>query len=191
MRPILLPVVCALVLSSAPSARAGKPAAAAPALDAWVVVHAGSKDVHMSGTTRDIRRARAQQQNDESLLYVRRGTRAFVVRDPALLARLDALFAPVEAKGKQMDTLGKQMDVLGHQMDALGKRMERMHDSDQQDELGKQMDALGKQMDVLGGQMDALGKDMDRLSKRAEADLAVLVDDAIKSGKATEVKAPL
>jgi outer membrane murein-binding lipoprotein Lpp len=184
-----------MILGLAQPARAGKPQpAATPAsapLDAWVLVRAGARDVKMSGNTRDIRRARAQQQNGESLLYVRRAGKAYVIRDNGYLDRMEALWAPVDAQGKKMDALGKEMDPLGKQMDALGKRMERAHDDAQRDSLGKQMDELGRQMDVLGRQMDALGKDMDRLAKKAEADLAQLVDEAIRAGKATDVKAPL
>jgi predicted nucleic acid-binding Zn-ribbon protein len=145
----------------------------------------------MSGSTRDIKRARALQQHGESLLYLRRAGKAYVIRDVATLDRFDALWAPVEAQGKKMDALGKQMDPLGKQMEALGRRMEKAHDADEQEALSREMDELGKQMDELGKQMDALGKDMDRLAKKAEADLAVLVDEALRNGKATEVKAPL
>jgi hypothetical protein len=206
MRPALLPLVKAFslvvalgflvapvpggsgVAAAAPPAKAGS---ASTPIDAWVMVRAGSREVRMSGSTRDIKRARALQQSGESLLYLRRGGKAYVVRDVASLDRVDALWAPMEAQGKKMDALGKQMDPLGKKMDALGKRMERTHDTDEQDALSRQMDELGRQMDELGRQMDALGKEMDRLGKKAEDELAVLVDELVKSGKATEVKAPL
>src|SRR5688572_30751271 len=71
MRHVLLSAVYAVILVTVLPALAT--AARPPALDAWVIVRAGRTDVHMSGSTRDIKAARAQQQRGESLLYVRRG----------------------------------------------------------------------------------------------------------------------
>ncbi len=193
MRHVLLSAVHTVILVAVLPALAAKPmpVSGPPELEAWVLVRAGSSSVHMSGSTRDIKRARALQQKGESLLYVRRAGKAYVIKDAALLGKLDGIWAPAEEVGKKMDALGKKMDPLGKKMDALGKRMDRAHDDQERDAVSRQMDELGQQMDVLGQQMDVLGREMDRVSKKAEADLGVLVDEAIKGGKAVEVKAPL
>jgi hypothetical protein len=161
-------------------------------LDAWVYLRAGRGDeVQMSGSMSDIRAAKHWRQKDEAMLYARRGTKAWVIRDAAVLGKITPLWAPVESLGKQMEALGKKMEVLGKDMEKLGHQMERADSDGERDRLGHEMDELGKKMDVLGKQMDALGKDMEKASDKAERELVVLVDEAIKSGKAVPVKAPL
>jgi hypothetical protein len=184
----------ALVVLLAPQAShaEGKTGKDSGKLDAWVYLRAGRGDeVQMSGSTSDIRAAKHWREKDEALLYVRRGAKAWVIRDAATLGKITPLWAPVEALGKQMEALGKKMEVLGKEMEALGRKMERADSDGERDRLGHEMDELGKKMDALGRQMDALGKDMEKASDKAERELVVLVDEAIKSGKAVAVKAPL
>jgi hypothetical protein len=160
-------------------------------MDAWVLLRAGTDDVQMNGNTADIRAAKHWREKDESLLYVRRGSKAWVLRDAAVLGKIAPLWAPIDALGKQMEALGKKMEALGKDMEALGKKMERADTDEERERVGREMDALGKKMDGLGKQMDGLGKEMEKASDKAERELGGIVDEAIKAGKAVVVKAPL
>jgi hypothetical protein len=173
-------------LAGGPPAKKAKAAATAPRLDAWVWLR-GDDDTSMSGSDKDVRAALLQQKDDEPLLWVRRAGKAYVIRDQAVLTKLTALWAPTEAIGKQMEAVGKQMELIGRQMETVGAKMGKAR-VDNLEALGLHMEELGRKMEPLGHQMEQLGKDMERMIKQAEADLAVVVDDAIKSGKATEVK---
>ncbi|MFO0583964.1 MAG: hypothetical protein U0229_16960 [Anaeromyxobacter sp.] len=116
-----------------------------------------------------------------------RGGKAWVVTDPAEVARLRKLYegvgrdeemerasAGMTKLGAEQSRLGDEQARLGEQQAALGRRMgSGLENMDalarQMDELGAKMDALGEQMDARGAEMDALGKRMDEAGKRIEA----------------------
>src|SRR5687768_8238286 len=51
----------------------------------WVIVDGESNT--MSGSMEDVEAARALRRNGEPLIYARRGDKAWVIRDPAVVAR--------------------------------------------------------------------------------------------------------
>jgi len=167
---------------------------------AYVLFSPDSDSVSMSGSTQDINRARALRTGKESLLYVRQGGAAYVIRDPATLSAARALFAPQEQLGAQQAELGSRQAALGSRQAALGAQQARLgarqanaRPSEQdelgreQDALGRQQDALGQQQDALGRQQDALGREQDRLAHIADDKLEALVMDAIRRGLAQRV----
>lgn len=164
---------------------------------AYVLLTAGSQSSTMSGSTDDLRRARALRVGREGLLYVRQDGAAYVIRDPSTLRRAEAIFAPQRAMGARQAELGSRQAALGSRQAALGAQQARLGAlqanaapgradglARQQDALGRQQDALGRQQDVLGRQQDALGREQDRLGREARARLGALLADAIRSGVA-------
>lgn len=164
---------------------------------AYVLLTAGSQSSTMSGSTDDLRRARALRVGREGLLYVRRDGAAYVIRDPATLRRAEAIFEPQRAMGARQAELGSRQAALGSRQAALGAQQARLGAlqanaspgrteglARQQDALGRQQDALGRQQDVLGRQQDALGREQDRLGREARGRLGALLADAIRSGVA-------
>jgi hypothetical protein len=178
------------------------PAATAAADHASYILFApGSDSITMSGSSDDIRRARALRSGREALLYIREGDAAYVVRDPETLRAARALFAPEEALGAQQSELGSRQSALGARQARLGAEQARLgalqanatprEQEDlgrQQDELGRQQDVLGQQQDALGQQQDALGREQDRLARIAEDKLQLLVTDALRRGLAQRVQ---
>ncbi|MDB5755627.1 MAG: peptidase, partial [Massilia sp.] len=123
-------------------------------------------------------------------LWFRQGGKAYVVRDPGVLAKAIEAFAPVDRLGGDMDVYGSEMDQHGKVMEALGRDMEnaagkidhtkeRAFDrkmaalSRQQEQLGRQMEKLGRQMDGAdGARRESLHREMDQLgAKMAELGL--------------------
>lgn len=166
----------------------------------YILFSPGSDSVTMSGSTDDIRRARALRAGQESMLYIREDGAAYVIRDPATLRAARALFEPQEALGAQQAELGSRQAALGSRQAALGAQQARLgalqadaRPSEQealgrqQDELGRQQDELGQQQDALGRQQDALGREQDRLAHIAEDKFKGLVADAIRRGVAQRV----
>jgi len=164
---------------------------------AYVLLSPGSQDSTMSGSTDDLRRARALRRGHEGLLYVRRGGADYVIRDAETLRRAEARFAPQKALGARQAELGSRQAALGSRQAALGAEQARLgarqasatpSQADalgrQQDALGRQQDELGRRQNELGRQQDALGREQDRLGREAEARFRALLADAIRSGVA-------
>ena len=173
----------------------------------YVLLTAGSQSSMMSGSTDDLRRARALRVGRDGLLYVRQRGAAYVIRDPATLRRAEAIFEPQQALGARQAELGSRQAALGSRQAALGAEQARLgarqaaatprqaaalagRQSElgrQQDALGRQQDALGRQQDALGRQQDALGREQDRLGREARERLRALLAEAIRSGVARRV----
>jgi hypothetical protein len=183
---------------------AGAPAAASSAESAdrlsYVLLSAGGRNASMSGTTDDLRRAKALRGGSEALLYIRQGGSAYVVRDAAILRRAEAIFEPQKALGAKQAELGSRQAALGSRQAALGSEQGRLGrlqaDASparaailgrQQADLGKRQDALGRQQDVLGREQSQLGREQERLGREADAKLRTLVAEAISSGAAQRV----
>jgi hypothetical protein len=163
----------------------------------YVLLTAGSQNSTMSGSTDDLRRARALRVGREGLFYVRQGGAAYVIRDAATLRRAEAIFEPQQALGARQAELGSRQAALGGRQAALGAQQARLGARQagaspkqaealgrQQDALGRQQDALGGQQDALGRQQDALGREQDRLGHQAQGLLRALVEEAIRRGVA-------
>jgi hypothetical protein len=123
-------------------------------------------------------------------IWFRQGGQAYVVRDPATVARVEAAWAGTEKLGRDMEQIEAPMRDKSRAMEVLGKKMEasvRAGGGDT-DAVGRQMDELGKSMDVLGKQMGALGKQMERASKQADAATRAALRDAVRTGMAQVAK---
>ena len=202
-------LLAALALAAGPAVPLQSVAAGPVRADertSWILLNAGSESVTMSGSTDDVRRARALRTGREALLYVRQNGTAWVIRDPATLRRAEAIFAPQRAMGARQAELGARQAALGSRQAALGSQQATLGSEqarlgarqasappraaealghqqsalgDQQDALGRQQDELGRQQDALGRQQDALGQ-QDRLGREAQEQLRALVAEAIR-----------
>ncbi len=177
-------------------------ASAAEAADgtSYILFSRGSDSVTMSGSTDDLRRARALRAGREALLYVRRGGVSYAIRDSGTLDRAAAIFAPQHALGERQAELGSQQAALGRRQAALGDEQGRIGRQQsgasprravalgrQQDELGRQQNILGEQQNALGRQQDSLGREQNRLAREADAQFDALLAEALRSGVAQRV----
>ena len=139
--------------------------------DSYAIVHAGQDGMNMSGDSRDIpaiERTKTKVHGD--FVWVRRGDRAYVVQDPAIVAKVVAAWKPAEDLGKQMGAMGKQMEVPSRHMEELGKQMGSLGNRNQpysaaMEKTSAQMDALGRQQEAIGNKMEALGHKMEHASE--------------------------
>jgi len=93
----------------------------------YVIMHANSGDVSMSGDEEDLQHARRLSEKiNGDFVWFERDEKSYVITDPAFLAQVKTLFAPQEELGKKQDALGRQQDELGRQQDALGEQMEKV-----------------------------------------------------------------
>jgi hypothetical protein len=184
--------------------------------DGWVFLESADS-AHMSGTMGDVRAARAQQKSPtEQLLYVRRGGRAWVIREAATLGKLRVIWGPANALGKKMEGVGKKLEAIGSRQEELGAKMEPLGDrmgelgeelarrrgddpevdriraemdalSAKMDDLSKMMDSIAREMEPHSRELERMGDEMEKLARKAEGEMSVLIDDAIARGVAQPV----
>jgi beta-lactamase regulating signal transducer with metallopeptidase domain len=189
--PAVPAVPAALPAPPAPPVVAAPPVPAVPAQPAkpshrihkdgndkqgYVLVHGGREGVTMSGTRGDAVRVddlRAKVKGD--FLWYRDGDKAYLIQDPALLAKVNEAWAPANQLGAQMDEQGKKMDVHGKVMEALGRQMEALsrdaeHGAAAQD-LKKQeraIEKLARQQEAIARRMERVGMEMAREQSEAQ-----------------------
>ena len=168
--------------------------------DSYILMNAGENgSMTMHGSGSDLRRARELRTGTEPLLYIRRGGKAYVVRDAALLQQAQAIFKPQQELGRKQAALGARQAALGTRQAELGAKQAELASrqvasrggsedyAHQQGELGRQQGALGEQQGALGQEQGKLGEQQARLGREAQAKFRVLVDDAIRRGLAREI----
>jgi hypothetical protein len=202
----------AVLLAQAPAIPPTPPAPAAPPPPpppepledeedkAYVLVRPNDSSVAMSGSTRDLRRARSLAQGaKEPVLYLRRDEQEYLIRDPDTLKAFEAALKPLEQLGAKQGELGAQQGALGAKQGELGARMgelgakqgelgqrhaelalariqqqragkESPEIERQQQELDRAQEELSRQMDALGEQMDVIGRQMDAVGEQMEAE---------------------
>jgi beta-lactamase regulating signal transducer with metallopeptidase domain len=185
--------------------------------DSYVLMYGGSDSVTMSGDTDDLPRVkRLRGESKEDFLWFRHGGKEYVVHDASLLkqvqeiskaqgelgARQGELGGRQGALGAKQGELGAKQGALGSEQGALASaRARRGGDADERDldkrekeleakmdDLGRQQEALGKQQEELGRQQEALGRQQEELGRKAEKEMHELMERAVKSGAAQEVK---
>jgi beta-lactamase regulating signal transducer with metallopeptidase domain len=185
--------------------------------ESFVLLYGDRDSVTMSGSTDDIRRAKSLRgSSNGDLLWFRRGGKEYVVRDSALLRQVTDLYKPVTELGARQGELGGRQGALGGKQGALGAkqgalgaelgamaadRARRGDDAADRDlerrekeidrkmeELSRQMEDLGRQQEELGRQQEELGRQQEAASARADKELHELMDRAIRSGAAQEVR---
>ena len=144
------------------------------------VLFDGSGDrTMMSGSSDDVRLAERYRAGSSPLLYVRDGAAAYVIRDPALLRRVQAIMEPQRQLGERQGALGRQQGELGSRQAALGAEQGR---------LGALMaSSAPRQMNSLAERQAALGREQARLAALARPQFRALVNEAIQRGLAQRV----
>jgi beta-lactamase regulating signal transducer with metallopeptidase domain len=83
---------------------------------------------------------------------------------------------------RKMEPLQAQMETLSAAMHAQGQSLQKAHAPMQ--ELSRQMEAISAPMQELSKRMDVLGKQQEPLVHRADAEVARLIEQALRDGKA-------
>jgi beta-lactamase regulating signal transducer with metallopeptidase domain len=153
--------------------------------DGYALVRPNGRGANVSGNRADwgdIEAAKRKIPGD--FLWFRQGGKAYIVRDPGVLARVIDAWAPVDRLGEDMDGYGREMDEHGRVMESLGREMEKAAGNidrkenrafehkmaalgRQQEQLSRQMEKLGSQMeDANGARRESLHREMDQLGKK-------------------------
>ena len=166
----------------------------------YVLFENGDGSSMMSGSSDDFRLAKKYRSGHSPLLYVRDGGAAYVIRDPAILARAEAIMRPQQEMGERQGEIGREQGELGRKQAEIGEQQARlgaqMADSTprqmaalsvQQNQLGRVQSELGSQQAALGHRQAALGREQQRLAELARPKFRELIDEAIRRGLAQRV----
>ncbi|MCA0198412.1 MAG: M48 family metalloprotease [Proteobacteria bacterium] len=133
--------------------------------DAYALVRQGTEAYLISGSSDDhaqIQAARRAVPGD--FVWFRRDGKAWVVTDPAIVARVRQNWAEQEAIGDRMRDLGQRMEEQGAKMQAIGKRMEQVSGDANPpkgiEEAAHRLEALGRQQGELGRRQARLSLDL-------------------------------
>jgi bla regulator protein blaR1 len=112
------------------------------------VIFVSDDHTTMSGSTRDIERARRFKKPGEQMLWFREGGREYVVRDRAILLQVQSIWIPVHELGARQAKIGAEQAKLGSKQAEIGA---------QQAEIGARQARLGAQQGDIGGEQSQLG----------------------------------
>ncbi len=137
--------------------------------DSFALVRGVGDEMHMWGSIDDIDTIKSSRGNVAGdYLWFRRGGRAYVVTDPALVARAVEATHETDEPERKMNELEAQMEPHNRKMEMLEARMDAISDDS---EPSPRATAAEKQMEILGRQQEKLGRQQDRLAeKQADAD---------------------
>lgn len=135
--------------------------------DGYALVRKRQDGFAMSGDSDDIDEITAiKHRIDGDFLWFRRDGKAYVLRDPAMLARVEQAWEGTKSQETKMRTLETRMQPHERAAEALSRRIERMQPQfEQTPEMRaaeKALDALARQQEALGGQHEALAAQMER-----------------------------
>ena len=173
--------------------------------DTFALVRSADDEMHMWGSIDDIDEIKAARRSaNGEYLWFRRGNQAYIVTDPALLARAREATRETEELDKKMEALEAEMEPHERRMEVLEERMDALSEDvettpraiaaqRQMDDLGRQQGELGRQQrelaarlrdsddatsqEELGRQMDELGEKQDELGRQMDEQAAVIDDE--------------
>jgi hypothetical protein len=149
--------------------------------DAYML-HVGKTNVTMTSSTVAINDLVPLQRRlgDGSYLWVRLGSREWLIRDEALLRQASAMWAPIDALRPEQDELGEEESRLDKRIDAIEDRKAKAEPG----ELAR----LRERNAVVSRRQRELDERSEAMEKVAEAKLRQLVDEAIRDGCAKELR---
>ena len=168
--------------------------------DSFALVRATGDEMHMWGSIDDIDAIKAARTSvNGEYLWFRRGNQAYIVTDPALLARARAATRETEELDKKMEELDAQMEPHSRKMEMLEERMDALSEDFEttpraiaaqrrMDDLGRQQGELGRQQRELASRLRAaddetlqaqLGRQLDELGEKQD-ELAGQMDEQAK-----------
>ncbi|HEY0197259.1 MAG TPA: M56 family metallopeptidase [Rhodanobacter sp.] len=120
------------------------------ATDGFALIDGDS--ITVNGTDSDVSTVQQLRKGSEPILWFRRGSKAYVVRDSSYIQRAKAIYAPVSALGERQGELGGEQGRLGGLQGGLGARQGEL--GSRQGQLGAEQAKLAILQASLTGQSD-------------------------------------
>jgi predicted nucleic acid-binding Zn-ribbon protein len=139
-----------------------------PAGDPYAIVALGKDRMKVVALdTRDVKDLQSLKKTaKEDFIWFRHGGKAYVVNDPAVLAKARDAWAPTERIDTELEKQGAIMNEQGRKMQAIGEQLGRQMTAAFNDDsvrgTERQLNALAVTQDLLARRMDKLSARMDR-----------------------------
>lgn len=158
--------------------------------DSWAVVEGPGNELIFSGDWNGEQHAEieaARKVAHGPFLWFMHDGKAYVVTDPAVIAKIRAMYKPMDDLGRKQELLGKQQEALGRQMEELAR---------QQAAAGQvRMPDLSKEIADMNAAMAKAKTDQDNWNTKelaeAEAKLKAAQDRMLSSEQMAELQAKL
>ncbi|MDQ1813747.1 M56 family metallopeptidase [Massilia sp. CCM 9210] len=133
----------------------------------YALVQGAERKGMLSGDSRDVDDIDAAKHTVKGdFLWFRQGGKAYVVQDPALIARVTDAYAPLKRLGERMDVHGKEMEKHGKVVEQLGRDMERTVGANRPDDAETQR--ITGLIVALASQQGRLQRDIVLLERRID-----------------------
>ena len=165
---------------------------------AYVLVQGQSQT--MAGSSSDLREAiKVKPDAAEPYLWLRRGSKRYLITDAALVEQADALAEPQRKLGRKQAELGTRQAELGRRQGRLGREQGQLgraearaalrrtdgdgetarEVSQRQHDLADEQRELGEAQAVMGREQTKMGREQVRLAREVQEKMQALLDDAI------------
>eukprot|EP01032_Pedospumella_encystans_P024251 gene24251-27433_t len=171
---VILAGLLVVVLRQFPQAEPAEDAYGIKRGDGYTAIYSGRGDM------KELGRLEGTVKGD--FIWYRDGNQAWLIKDPALLAKATAAWAPADAlnlkmkeHNKAMEQHSKAMEVLGEKMRAISEqaeRQERRVDHSRIDQVAREQEAVARRMEAVGRRMERsreTGADREALQREMEA----------------------
>ncbi|NHZ87988.1 M48 family metalloprotease [Massilia sp. CCM 8733] len=133
----------------------------------YALVQGPERKGMLSGDSRDIDDiAAARHAVAGDFLWFRQGGTAYVVQDPALVAKASEAYAPLKRLGERMEVHGKEMEKHGKVVEQLGREMERKAGASQPEHAETQR--IAGLVAALSAQQARLQREIVQLERRID-----------------------
>ena len=134
--------------------------------DTFALVRSSGDEMHMWGSIDEIDAIKAARNGaNGEYLWFRRGKQAYVVTDPALLARALEATRQTDEPERRMEELEAQMEPHERKMELLEERMDALSDDS---EPTSRAIAAERQMEILGRKQEELARRQEKLAQQQE-----------------------
>jgi beta-lactamase regulating signal transducer with metallopeptidase domain len=139
--------------------------------DSHALIKGGTRKFKFSGDLDDIEEIRAAQAAlDGDFLWFRRDGKAYVVRDPAVLARVERAWSSTAAIEAQMEAKSREMERHSVKMEAMSQRMSALGEAQ----------APPNKMQEANARLQRMAMEQGRLAQQ-QAEMAIGADDATQA----------
>ena len=140
----------------------------------YAIVREGEKGMFSHGRSSDLADARNPKLGAKGeYVYVRKQGKAYLIQDPALVARLKETWKPAEEQGKKLEAQSKVMEAQSAQVEAMSARIEKemeaaLGSKEQQRAMEAVERDLERHMERAARQQERIARAMERVGRKME-----------------------
>ena len=147
--------------------------------DAYVL-HSGKTDITMTSVSMSELPALRCRLGNTSYLWVRLGTREYLIRDESVLREAVELWAPIEAMKPEQEALSEEEERLDKRIDAI--------EDHKATAASGELEQLRARNEIVSRRQREIEEREQAMEKVVEAQLRQIIDQAIQSGRAKKLR---